>query len=172
MEERKFQFSWSHFVLATVSIVFLVIVGFTISIIIYCFANELYEYGVQVLIGLFSMAGMVITISISYYEWKSKNENQTKINNAKYDKRLNLAMKICEYLKDGKIDTQSVIILKDIISDGQTSVSVNGYNGTVTTVDEIQYSAGFDDSNSYSNPYTVDGILDEMDYGNMTDGMG
>ena len=79
-------------------------------------------------------------------------------------------MKICEYLKDGKIDTQSVIILKDIISDGQTSVSVNGYNGTVTTVDEIQYSAGFDDS--YSNPYEVDDILDEVDMNRITGGMG
>ena len=161
MEERKFQFSWSHFVLATVSIVFLVIVGFTISIIIYCFANELYEYGVRVLIGLFSMAGMVVTISISYYEWKSKNENQAKINSAKYDKRLSLAMKICEYLKDDRLDVQSVALLKDIISDGQTSVSVMG-NGMVTAVDDTKYSSSLP-------KYTVDDILNEID---STDGLG
>ena len=172
MEERKFQFSWSHLLLAIIGLAYLVIVGFAISIIVHCFSIELYEYGVQVLLGLFTFTGAISGIGISFYEWKAKNENQAKVNNSRNEKRLNLAMKICEYLKDGKIDTQSVIILKDIISDGQTSVSVNGYNGTVTTVDEIQYGVGFDDSNSYSNPYEVDDILDEVDMNRITGGMG
>lgn len=168
-ENGRFQFSWSHFVLAVVSIVFLLIVGFSISIVIYCFDNELYEYGVQVLIGLFSMSGAIITISISYYEWKSKNENQTKINNAKYDKRLDLAMKICDNLKEGKIDIQSVAVLKELISDGQTNVSVNGYNGTVTTVEDVRFDTNI--NSSYSEQYGVDDILDEVNF-KRTDGMG
>lgn len=159
MNDKKF--SWSHSVLLVVVFIYMIINILAIGCIVYCFANELYDYAVQIIIALFSFDGAISVIGVSFYEWKSKNENQAKINGAKYDKRLSLAMKICEYLKDDRLDVQSVALLKDIISDGQTSVSVMG-NGMVTTVDDTKYSSSLP-------KYTVDDILNEIDN---TDGLG
>lgn len=159
MNDKKF--SWSHSVLLVVVFIYIIVNILAIGCIVYCFANELYDYAVQIIIALFSFDGAISVIGVSFYEWKSKNENQAKINGAKYDKRLSLAMKICEYLKDDRLDVQSVALLKDIISDGQTSVSVMG-NGMVTTVDDTKYSSPLP-------KYTVDDILNEMDN---TDGLG
>ena len=159
MNDKKF--SWSHSVLLVVVFIYVIINILAIGCIVHCFANELYDYAVQIIIALFSFDGAISVIGVSFYEWKSKNENQAKINGAKYDKRLSLAMKICEYLKDDRLDVQSVALLKDIISDGQTNVSVMG-NGMVTTVDDTKYSSSLP-------KYTVDDILNEMDN---TDGLG
>ena len=159
MNDKKF--SWSHSVLLVVVFIYVIINILAIGCIVYCFANELYDYAVQIIIALFSFDGAISVIGVSFYEWKSKNENQAKINGAKYDKRLSLAMKICEYLKDDRLDVQSVALLKDIISDGQTSVSVMG-NGMVTTVDDTKYSSSLP-------KYTVNDILNEIDN---TDGLG
>ena len=159
MNDKKF--SWSHSILVVVVFIYLVVNILAIGCIAYCFANELYDYAVQIIIALFTFDGTISAIGVSFYEWKAKNENQAKINGAKYDKRLSLAMKICEYLKDDRLDVQSVALLKDIISDGQTSVSVMG-NGMVTTVDDTKYS-------SSPPKYTVDDILNETD---STDGLG
>lgn len=159
MNDKKF--SWSHSVLLVVVFIYIIVNILAIGCIVYCFANELYDYAVQIIIALFSFDGAISVIGVSFYEWKSKNENQAKINGAKYDKRLSLAMKICEYLKDDRLDVQSVALLKDIISDGQTSVSVMG-NGMVTTVDDTKYSSSLP-------KYTVDDILNEIDN---TDGLG
>ena len=159
MNDKKF--SWSHSILVVVVFIYLVVNILAIGCIAYCFANELYDYAVQIIIALFTFDGTISAIGVSFYEWKAKNENQAKINGAKYDKRLSLAMKICEYLKDDRLDVQSVALLKDIISDGQTSVSVMG-NGMVTTVDDTKYS-------SSPPKYTVDDILNEIDN---TDGLG
>ena len=159
MNDKKF--SWSHSILVVVVFIYLVVNILAIGCIAYCFANELYDYAVQIIIALFTFDGTISAIGVSFYEWKAKNENQAKINGAKYDKRLSLAMKICEYLKDDRLDVQSVALLKDIISDGQTSVSVMG-NGMVTTVDDTKYSSSLP-------KYTVDDILNEMDN---TDGLG
>lgn len=159
MNDKKF--SWSHSVLLVVVFIYVIINILAIGCIVYCFANELYDYAVQIIIALFSFDGAISVIGVSFYEWKSKNENQAKINGAKYDKRLSLAMKICEYLKDDRLDVQSVALLKDIISDGQTSVSVVG-NGMVTTVDDTKYSSSLP-------KYTVNDILNEIDN---TDGLG
>lgn len=159
MNDKKF--SWSHSILVVVVFIYLVVNILAIGCIAYCFANELYDYAVQIIIALFTFDGTISAIGVSFYEWKAKNENQAKINGAKYDKRLSLAMKICEYLKDDRLDVQSVALLKDIISDGQTSVSVMG-NGMVTTVDDTKYSSSLP-------KYTVDDILNEID---STDGLG
>ena len=159
MENKKF--SWSHSVLLVVVFIYVIINILAIGCIAYCFANELYDYAVQIIIALFTFDGTISAIGVSFYEWKANNENQAKINGAKYDKRLSLAMKICEYLKDDRLDVQSVALLKDIISDGQTSVSVMG-NGMVTTVDDTKYSSSLP-------KYTVDDILNEIDN---TDGLG
>lgn len=159
MNDKKF--SWSHSILVVVVFIYLVVNILAIGCITYCFANELYDYAVQIIIALFTFDGTISAIGVSFYEWKAKNENQAKINGAKYDKRLSLAMKICEYLKDDRLDVQSVALLKDIISDGQTSVSVMG-NGMVTTVDDTKYSSSLP-------KYTVDDILNEIDN---TDGLG
>lgn len=159
MNDKKF--SWSHSVLLVVVFIYIIVNILAIGCIVICFANELYDYAVQIIIALFSFDGAISVIGVSFYEWKSKNENQAKINGAKYDKRLSLAMKICEYLKDDRLDVQSVALLKDIISDGQTSVSVMG-NGMVTTVDDTKYSSSLP-------KYTVDDILNEIDN---TDGLG
>ena len=159
MNDKKF--SWSHSILVVVVFIYLVVNVLAIGCIAYCFANELYDYAVQIIIALFTFDGTISAIGVSFYEWKAKNENQAKINGAKYDKRLNLAMKICEYLKDDRLDVQSVALLKDIISDGQTSVSVMG-NGMVTTVDDTKYSSSLP-------KYTVNDILNEIDN---TDGLG
>ena len=159
MNDKKF--SWSHSILVVVVFIYLVVNILAIGCIAYCFANELYDYAVQIIIALFTFDGTISAIGVSFYEWKAKNENQAKINGAKYDKRLSLAMKICEYLKDDRLDVQSVALLKDIISDGQTSVSVMG-NGTVTTVDDTKYSSSLP-------KYTVNDILNEIDN---TDGLG
>ena len=159
MNDKKF--SWSHSILVVVVFIYLVVNILAIGCIVYCFANELYDYAVQIIIALFTFDGTISAIGVSFYEWKAKNENQAKINGAKYDKRLSLAMKICEYLKDDRLDVQSVALLKDIISDGQTSVSVMG-NGMVTTVDDTKYSSSLP-------KYTVNDILNEIDN---TDGLG
>ena len=159
MNDKKF--SWSHSVLLVVVFIYVIINILAIGCIVHCFVNELYDYAVQIIIALFSFDGAISVIGVSFYEWKSKNENQAKINGAKYDKRLSLAMKICEYLKDDRLDVQSVALLKDIISDGQTSVSVMG-NGMVTTVDDTKYSSSLP-------KYTVNDILNEIDN---TDGLG
>ena len=159
MNDKKF--SWSHSILVVVVFIYLVVNILAIGCIAYCFANELYDYAVQIIIALFTFDGTISAIGVSFYEWKAKNENQAKINGAKYDKRLSLAMKICEYLKDDRLDVQSVALLKDIISDGQTSVSVMG-NGMVTTVDDTKYSSSLP-------KYTVNDILNEID---STDGLG
>ena len=159
MNDKKF--SWSHSILVVVVFIYLVVNILAIGCIAYCFANELYDYAVQIIIALFTFDGTISAIGVSFYEWKAKNENQAKINGTKYDKRLSLAMKICEYLKDDRLDVQSVALLKDIISDGQTSVSVMG-NGMVTTVDDTKYSSSLP-------KYTVDDILNEIDN---TDGLG
>lgn len=159
MNDKKF--SWSHSILVVVVFIYLVVNILAIGCIAYCFASELYDYAVQIIIALFTFDGTISAIGVSFYEWKAKNENQAKINGAKYDKRLSLAMKICEYLKDDRLDVQSVALLKDIISDGQTSVSVMG-NGMVTTVDDTKYSSSLP-------KYTVNDILNEIDN---TDGLG
>ena len=159
MNDKKF--TLSHSILVVVVFIYLVVNILAIGCITYCFANELYDYAVQIIIALFTFDGTISAIGVSFYEWKAKNENQAKINGAKYDKRLSLAMKICEYLKDDRLDVQSVALLKDIISDGQTSVSVMG-NGMVTTVDDTKYSSSLP-------KYTVDDILNEIDN---TDGLG
>ena len=159
MNDKKF--SWSHSILVVVVFIYLVVNILAIGCIAYCFANELYDYAVQIIIALFTFDGTISAIGDSFYEWKAKNENQAKINGAKYDKRLSLAMKICEYLKDDRLDVQSVALLKDIISGGQTSVSVMG-NGMVTTVDDTKYSSSLP-------KYTVNDILNEIDN---TDGLG
>ena len=159
MNDKKF--SWSHSILVVVVFIYLVVNILAIGCIAYCFANELYDYAVQIIIALFTFDGTISAIGVSCYERKAKNENQAKINGAKYDKRLSLAMKICEYLKDDRLDVQSVALLKDIISDGQTSVSVMG-NGMVTTVDDTKYSSSLP-------KYTVNDILNEIDN---TDGLG
>lgn len=159
MNDKKF--TLSHSILVVVVFIYLVVNILAIGCITYCFANELYDYAVQIIIALFTFDGTISAIGVSFYEWKAKNENQAKINGAKYDKRLSLAMKICEYLKDDRLDVQSVALLKDIISDGQTSVSVMG-NGMVTTVDDTRYSSSLP-------KYTVDDILNEIDN---TDGLG
>ena len=159
MNDKKF--SWSHSILVVVVFIYLVVNILAIGCIAYCIANELYDYAVQIIIALFTFDGTISAIGVSFYEWKAKNENQAKINGAKYDKRLSLAMKICEYLKDDRLDVQSVALLKDIISDGQTSVSVMG-NGMVTTVDDTKYSSSLP-------KYTVNDILNEIDN---TDGLG
>ena len=159
MNDKKF--SWSHSILVVIVFIYLVVNILAIGCIAYCFANELYDYAVQIIIALFTFDGTISAIGVSFYEWKAKNENQAKINGAKYDKRLSLAMKICEYLKDDRLDVQSVALLKHIISDGQTSVSVMG-NGMVTTVDDTKYSSSLP-------KYTVDDILNEIDN---TDGLG
>ena len=159
MNDKKF--SWSHSILVVVVFIYLVVNILAIGCIAYCFANELYDYAVQIIIALFTFDGTISAIGVSFYEWKAKNENQAKINGAKYDKRLSLAMKICEYLKDDRLDVQSVALLKDIFSDGQTSVSVMG-NGMVTTVDDTKYSSSLP-------KYTVNDILNEIDN---TDGLG
>ena len=159
MNDKKF--SWSHSILVVVVFIYLVVNILAIGCIAYCFANELYDYAVQIIIALFTFDGTISAIGVSFDEWKAKNENQAKINGAKYDKRLSLAMKICEYLKDDRLDVQSVALLKDIISDGQTSVSVMG-NGMVTTVDDTKYSSSLP-------KYTVNDILNEIDN---TDGLG
>ena len=161
MNDKKF--SWSHSVLLVVVFIYVIINMLAIGCIVYCFANELYDYAVQIIIALFSFDGAISVIGVSFYEWKSKNENQAKINGAKYDKRLSLAMKICEYLKDDRLDVQSVALLKDIISDGQTSVSVNAGNGTITTFEDTKF------SQAPRYEYTAEDILNEMDN---TDGLG
>ena len=158
-KESGFQFSWSHFVMASAILAFLLIEGFGISCTVYCFANGYFDLAAQILPTLFTVTGAFSAVAISYYEWKAKNENQAKINNAKYDKRIDLATRICDNLRDGTIDIQSVAVLKEIISDGQTSISVNSTNGTITTVEDTKFTA--------SNPYDVDDILDEFPSGGM-----
>lgn len=159
-KKEKIQFSWSHFMLASATIVFILLVAFSCGCATYCFTIGLYECAMQIIIALITGTGAFSAIGISFYEWKAKHENEAKVNNAKYDKLLNLAMRICEYLKDGVLNVQSVAVLKELISDGQTNISVNSANGTITTIEDTKY--------AMDNTYDVDGILEEYS----SDGMG
>lgn len=163
MENKKF--SWSHSILAVVVFIYLVVNALAISCIIHCFANGLCDYAVQIIIALFTFDGTISAIGVSFYEWKAKNENQAKINGSKYDKRLALAMKICEYLKDDKLDVQSVALLKDIISDGTTSIVTTGIGGG-TIIEDTKFGNGCEQNLDAS----VDKILSDLN--NNDEGMG
>lgn len=79
-----------------------------------------YDYAQNLFVGLFSFCGVCGSCTIAFYCNKAKAENEILLENAKYDKRLELAKIICSDLKDGKIDDRAVAILEALVSDSNS----------------------------------------------------
>ena len=114
---KKLPLSASHLMLYIVLGAYLSVVVFGILMARNLLTQEHIDSAVQVLIGLFSFVGVCGTVSISFYSWKAKSENEAASANRKYEERLRMAKQICDDLKDHTVDRQSVLLLRTLISD-------------------------------------------------------
>jgi len=139
-ENENKRFTLSHITQYVFLSMYIFVVIFGVMKIAELFRLQQYSLGVQLIIALFSFVGISATVSVGFYFNKSQKENDRKISNAKYDKRLNMAIKISDLLKENKLSANAVSLLKSLISDNETSVNVDRFGG-VTTIDETKYSA-------------------------------
>lgn len=146
---KKLPLSASHLMLYIVLSAYLSVVIFGILIARNLLAHEYIDSAVQVLIGLFSFVGVCGSVSISFYSWKAKSENEVASANRKYEERLRMAKQICDDLKEQTVDRQSVFLLRTLISDTDNTYFPN-YDETSETKIGRQ---GFD----------VDDILNDME---------
>lgn len=146
---KKLPLSASHLMLYIVLGAYLSVVVFGILVARNLLTQEYIDSAVQVLIGLFSFVGVCGTVSISFYSWKAKAENEVASANRKYEERLRMAKQICDDLKKQTVDRQSVFLLRTLISDTDNTYFPN-YDETSETKIERQ---GFD----------VDDILNDME---------
>ncbi|MCM1463520.1 MAG: hypothetical protein NC084_12535 [Bacteroides sp.] len=124
--------------------VYLVVAGFGVASVYLLLRSEYVEYAVQVLIALFGFVGVCGSVSISFYSWKAKAENEIGSSNQKYRDRLQMAKQVCDNLKEQTISGQSVALLKELISDndcncihGRAETNVVETEQTAFTVDDI-----------------------------------
>lgn len=116
-KSKKLPLSASHLMLYIVLGAYLSVVVFGILVAQNLLTQEYIDSAVQVLIGLFSFVGVCGSVSISFYAWKAKAENEVASANRKYEERLRMAKQICDDLKDHSVDRQSVFLLRTLISD-------------------------------------------------------
>lgn len=143
-------FSASHLMLYIVLMVYVGIAICGVWTVIYLIRNELTDYAIQALIGLFSYIGATASIAVSFYSWKAKAENEIAAQNRKYDARFELAKEVYSDLHCGKIDKDSVILLRAIIG-GNDDSSLNG-----------DISVDNDEQAIKENEYNADNIVDEL----------
>ena len=129
----------SHITLYTFLVIY-VAVAILGAVLIVLFMPKYPEIIVQLFIAYFSFIGISATVSISFYFSKSQKENERKIANAKNDFRLDMAKEIFELIRTNKLDSQSISLLKILISDSDTSVNVGGC-GDTSVIDNTTYSA-------------------------------
>lgn len=140
-------FSASHLILYVVLILYFTVTIFGINWIGYCFELGLYDTAAQIIIALFSFTGICGSISIGFYSDKAKAENTKRADEEKYNKRLQLSLEICDYLRNNEITVESVNVLKTMISDSDVTITSTGDNFSV--MEETKY--------------TVPQILQELD---------
>ena len=140
-------FSASHLILYVVLILYLTVTIFGINWVGYCFELGLYDTAAQIIIALFSFTGICGSISIGFYSDKAKAENTKRADEEKYNKRLQLSLEICDYLRNNEITVESVNVLKTMISDSDVTITSTGDNFSV--IEETKY--------------TVPQILQELD---------
>lgn len=137
VNRRKLPFSASHLVLYVALIVFFVVAFCGIHWVNHCFNLQLYDTAAQVIIALFSFVGICGSISIGFYSDKAKAENTKRADEEKYNKRLQLSLKICDYLRTNEITLESVNVLKTMISDSDVTITSTGDNFSV--MEETKY---------------------------------
>lgn len=143
--------SASHLMLYIVLIVYMAVAVCGAWAAIYLIHNELTDYAIQTLIGLFSYVGATASISVSFYSWKAKAENEIAAQNRKYDGRFELAKEVYSDLHNGRIDKDSVVLLRALI------------DGT----EEIRLENESDEQVVKENEYSADSIINELeDYTN------
>lgn len=143
-------FSASHLMLYIVLMVYVGIAICGVWAAICLIRNELTDYAIQALIGLFSYVGATASIAVSFYSWKAKAENEIAAQNRKYDARFELAKEVYSDLHCGRIDKDSVILLRAIIG-GNDDSSLNGN----TSIDN-------DEQAIKETEYNADNIIDEL----------
>lgn len=148
-KSKKLPLSASHLMLYIVLGAYLSVVVFGILTEQNLLAQEYIDSAVQVLIGLFSFVGVCGSVSISFYSWKAKAENEVASANRKYEERLRMAKQICDDLKDHSVDRQSVFLLRALISDTDN----NCYQSHSETIEAEIGQRGFG----------VDDILNDME---------
>lgn len=112
-----------------------------------CAAAGQYAYCVNILIALFSYAGVCGTATAGFYSAKAAKENEIQLANSKYRMRLDIAKEIfAEY--GSALDENSVNLLRQLMSDEgiaeDTPVNVPAVNISVPDI-TVQPSAKDDD---------------------------
>lgn len=133
---KKLPLSASHLILYIVLLVYFAVVGCGVYWITLCFNLQLFDIGAQLIIALFSLTGICGSVGIGFYSEKAKAENTKRADEEKYNKRLQLSLEICDYLRNNEITIESVNVLKAMISDSETTISTGG---GVTVVEETKY---------------------------------
>lgn len=131
-KSKKLPLSASHLMLYIVLGAYLSVVVFGMLMARTLLIQEYVDSAVQVLIGLFSFVGVCGSVSISFYSWKAKAENEVASANRKYEERLRMAKQICDDLKDHSVDRQSVFLLRTLISDTDNNYC-QGHSETIET---------------------------------------
>ena len=108
-------FSASHLMLYVVLMVYIGVAICGVWAIIHLINGEFLDYAIQIIIGLFSYVGATASIAVSFYSWKAKAENEIAAQNRKYDGRFELAKEVYTDLHSGRIDKDSVVLLRAII---------------------------------------------------------
>lgn len=138
-KKRKLPISASHLVLYGALLLYILTGIF--GIVLACIMLYTYpEYTVQIVIALFSFVGVCGTASIGFYSTKAKDEHKQDADNRKYEKRLTMAKEIFVLLNNEKLSPIAINLLKDLISDSETSITTNSYgDNTISTIDAITY---------------------------------
>ena len=129
-------FSASHLMLYVVLMVYIGVAICGVWAIIHLINGEFLDYAIQIIIGLFSYVGATASIAVSFYSWKAKAENEIAAQNRKYDGRFELAKEVYTDLHSGRIDKDSVVLLRAIIG-GTDNLE---FEDTATDIEEKEYS--------------------------------
>lgn len=114
--------------------VYMFTILFSMFVILLLVIKSEYNLTTQLIVALFSFVGISATVSIAFYFKKSEHENDRKIANAMYEKRLDKAEEMCYKLKAGKIDMAGIIAFKELISESETTIQ--NYGGFSSLVSE------------------------------------
>lgn len=137
---KKFPLSASHLMLYIVLGAYLSVVVFGILAVRNLLSQDYIDSAVQVLIGLFSFVGVCGSVSISFYSWKAKAENEIASANRKYEERLRMAKQICDDLKEHTVNRQSIFLLRTLISDTDNNNCYQNHEDNDTEMGQADFS--------------------------------
>lgn len=144
-KKSKLPMSASHLSLYVMLFVFITVTLLGVGAIVYmiillAYGNvDIIDFIVQLFIGLFSYTGVCVGTISACYEFKAKAEKEYEFATRKYESRLELAEKICDKMSNGELDANSIILLKELISDSETTISGYGGYGGFNVIDETKY---------------------------------